>query len=428
MSTGLKKYSQYKDSGVEWLGQIPAHWEFFKMKYCLTERNIKGFPEEEPLCATQSQGVIPQSIYGKRIVEAIKNLEQQKLVKKGDFVISLRSFQGGIEYSNHQGIISAAYIILCPNDNRFSKYYKYLFKSHSFIQLLKSFVTGIREGQNINYSELKNEFIIVPPLEEQQAIADFLDRKTQQIERVIAQKEKMIALLKERKQIIIQQAVTKGLNPDVPLKDSGVEWLGEIPAHWEVKKLKFCTEINKNSLDENTKSNLPIKYVDIGSVSFENGIEKVENYTFANSPSRARRIAKINNIIVSTVRTYLKAITLVKEEFSDCVFSTGFAILECKNMLNSYFLSFFVKSDAFTKQVDLSSKGMSYPAINSTDLSNLLIFVPPLEEQQAISDFLDNQSAKIDNAINLQQQQIERLRELKTSLIDSAVTGKIKVY
>ncbi|MRJ07909.1 restriction endonuclease subunit S [Ornithobacterium rhinotracheale] len=428
MSTGLKKYSQYKDSGVEWLGQIPAHWEFFKMKYCLTERNIKGFPEEEPLCATQSQGVIPQSIYGKRIVEAIKNLEQQKLVKKGDFVISLRSFQGGIEYSNHQGIISAAYIILCPNDNRFSKYYKYLFKSHSFIQLLKSFVTGIREGQNINYSELKNEFIIVPPLEEQQAIADFLDRKTQQIERVIAQKEKMIALLKERKQIIIQQAVTKGLNPDVPLKDSGVEWLGQIPAHWKFIKTKFLAKLNPNFSDKSLLSNVQVNFVPMECLrngKIEKRISTYENVCNYTS-------FKNNDVLMAKVTPCFENgnIAIANDLENGFGFGTSeifvFRVVD-KSLLN-IFLFYYFQNNRFKQYAISTMTGTAGLKRVSPTIIDNKIPLPPLEEQQAISDFLDNQSAKIDNAINLQQQQIERLRELKTSLIDSAVTGKIKVY
>ncbi|MCK0206390.1 restriction endonuclease subunit S, partial [Ornithobacterium rhinotracheale] len=383
MSTGLKKYSQYKDSGVEWLGQIPAHWEFIKLKYCSDifngnslndnlKNKFQSF-EEEGLAYISSKDINlnTSEINYESGLRIPFNEKKYKIAPKNSILLCIEGGSAGrkIAFTNQNVCFVNKLACLHSKKNMISKYLFYTSRASIFTEQFFLALTGLIGGVSI--SNISNFVVPLPPLEEQQAIADFLDRKTQQIERVIAQKEKMIALLKERKQIIIQQAVTKGLNPDVPLKDSGVEWLGEIPAHWEVKKLKFCTEINKNSLDENTKSNLPIKYVDIGSVSFENGIEKVENYTFANSPSRARRIAKINNIIVSTVRTYLKAITLVKEEFSDCVFSTGFAILECKNMLNSYFLSFFVKSDAFTKQVDLSSKGMSYPAINSTDLSNL---------------------------------------------------------
>lgn len=147
----MERYSEYKDSGVQWLGEIPSHWELLKMKYAFKERSEKNHPNEEPLCATQSRGVIPQSLYEGRVVVVNKGFEGLKLVKVGDFVISLRSFQGGIEYAYYQGIISAAYTVLQPKESDMAPYFKYMFKSHDYIQLLQTCVTGIREGQNINY-------------------------------------------------------------------------------------------------------------------------------------------------------------------------------------------------------------------------------------------------------------------------------------
>lgn len=151
----MEKYNEYKDSGVQWLGEIPSHWELLKMKYAFKERSEKNHPNEEPLCATQSRGVIPQSLYEGRVVVVNKGFEGLKLVKVGDFVISLRSFQGGIEYAYYQGIISAAYTVLQPKESDMAPYFKYMFKSHDYIQLLQTCVTGIREGQNINYPLLK---------------------------------------------------------------------------------------------------------------------------------------------------------------------------------------------------------------------------------------------------------------------------------
>ena len=213
----------------------------------------------------------------------------------------------------------------------------------------------------------------------------------------------------------------------MPLKDSSVEWIGQVPEHWDVKKLKFVSKINQHTLPENTNGSLSIKYVDIGSVSFENGIEKVENFSFKNAPSRARRLANKGDIVVSTVRTYLKAITMVKEEYQDCIFSTGFAVVTSNECLKDSFFELYAKSDAFTEQVSVFSKGMSYPAINSTDLSNLWITVPPLSEQQKIADYLDTQTAKIDQAIALKTDHIEKLKEYKSVLINNVVTGKVQV-
>lgn len=159
------------------------------MKYRFIQRSEKGHPNEPILCATQSSGVIPQSMYENRVVVVNKGFEGLKLVKKGDFVISLRSFQGGLEYAHYQGIISAAYTILQPKEKEFANYYKYLFKSHPFIQLLQTCVTGIREGQNINYALLGKNFIPIPPSVTQEKIVAFLDAKTLKIDECICLRE-----------------------------------------------------------------------------------------------------------------------------------------------------------------------------------------------------------------------------------------------
>ena len=250
----MERYNEYKDSGVQWLGEIPSHWELRKMKYTFCERSQKGFPNEPLLAATQNHGVIKKSDYENRTVEATKNLDTLKLVEKGDFVISLRSFQGGIEYTYCRGIISPAYTVLKAH-HLTEPYFKHLAKSPSFIDLLKSSVTGIREGQNIDYNKLKVEFMPIPTIEEQQAIATYLDTITAKIDEAIAQQQKMIDLLNERKQIIINNAVTKGLNPDAPMKDSGVDWIGEIPEHWEITKLKKKSKIILGKMLSNAPGN-----------------------------------------------------------------------------------------------------------------------------------------------------------------------------
>ena len=212
VTRGLNPNVPMKDSGQIQFGEIPAHWDSVKMKYCFTQRSEKGFPNEPVLCATQSKGVIPQSLYENRVVVVNKGFEGLKLVKVGDFVISLRSFQGGIEYAYYQGIISAAYTILTPKDERNSQYFKYLFKSHPFIQLLQTCVTGIREGQNINYAVLGNNFIPIPPIEEQNAIVEYIEAKTNSIDKMIDALKAEIDRLTEYKQRLISDVVTGQLN------------------------------------------------------------------------------------------------------------------------------------------------------------------------------------------------------------------------
>ncbi|MCI7592364.1 restriction endonuclease subunit S [Alistipes shahii] len=208
VTRGLDPNVPMKESGIEWLGKIPAHWEVRKIKNCLQERSEKGYPNEPILCATQSRGVIPQDMYDNRVVVVNKDFDKLKLVKCGDFVISLRSFQGGIEYAYYQGIISAAYTILTPKDKRNSEYFKHLFKSHDFIQLLQTCVTGIREGQNINYAMLAKHFIPIPPIEEQQKIVLYIKNRLYVIDEYLSKLKAEINYLQEYKQRLISDVVT----------------------------------------------------------------------------------------------------------------------------------------------------------------------------------------------------------------------------
>ena len=208
VTRGLNPHVKMKATNIPWLKEIPEHWEMRKMKYLFDERSEKNHPDEPMLSATQSEGVILQSKYQGRVVVVNTGFEGLKLVKVGDFVIHLRSFQGGIEYAHDRGIISSAYTILNPKYPEYSAYYKRLFKSSSFIDLLKICVTGIREGQNINYSKLKQFSIPVPPLSEQRSIVSYLDSKTSKIDKLIAHITKEIECIKEYKQRLISDVVT----------------------------------------------------------------------------------------------------------------------------------------------------------------------------------------------------------------------------
>ena len=205
---GLNSDVPMKNSGIVWIGQVPEHWEVRKMKFLFDERTEKNHPEEPILCATQAHGVIPQSMYDNRVVVVNTGFQNLKFVEVGDFVISLRSFQGGIEYAHYQGIISAAYTILRSKGDLTNDYTRYLFKSFPFIQLLKTCVKGIREGQNINYDMLKNNYLFVPPKQEQTAIVSAINSLNKRIDMLTSQLVDQINHLKELKQRIISDAVT----------------------------------------------------------------------------------------------------------------------------------------------------------------------------------------------------------------------------
>lgn len=429
----LERYLEYKDSEVEWLGEIPSHWELLTVKR-LGKTKAGGTPSTTNLKFWD--GNIPWLPSGKLqnceintaekfITESGLKNSATKLIKPNTTMIALTGATcANIGYLKFEACANQSVIAIEEYENVNSKFLYYALINERN-QILLSQTGGAQAG--INETDVKNIIIPTPTYTEQTAIADFLDRKTALIDQAIDIKQNQIELLKERRQILIHKAVTRGLNPNVKMKDSGVEWIGEIPEGWEVKRLKDICYINLNSLPENTNNNFEFKYVDIGSVTIESGINNTEEYTFKNAPSRARRIAKIGDTVISTVRTYLKAIDFIDQVKSSYIYSTGFAILQPKEFIYPEFLGYFVRSDAFTEQVTVNSKGMSYPAINSTDIGRLTVVQCKAVEQKQIVEYIESNNAKIATAISLKEQEIEKLKEYKATLINSAVTGKIKV-
>ena len=423
------RYDKYKDSGIAWIGEIPEHWELRKGKNLFKLRNSKGNNNAILLAATQKYGMIPQSqVEGVVQVKQNTDLNTFKTVHKNDYVISLRSFQGGFEMSEYEGVCSPAYQVFYSTKPCCNYFFKYMFKSYGFVSQINAFTLGIREGKNIQYEDFSLMKLPLPTIQEQQSIATYLDQKCSEIDELITLQEEMITKLQSYKQSVITEAVTKGLDKNVPLKDSGIEWIGEIPEHWEVKRLKNVCSTNNASLSDKTSKDFEFDYVDIGSVSFELGIHKTEKYTFQNAPSRARKIARLGDIIVSTVRTYLRAIDIINsEEKEKYIYSTGFAILSPSKNILSEFMIYICRSEYFTNQVSIHSTGINYPSINDTALKMINIVMPPLPEQQSIATYLDQKCSEIDALISIKQQKIEKLKDYKKSLIFECVTGKRKV-
>lgn len=442
----LSMTTAYKPSGIEWLGEIPKHWEIVKFKYIFKERSIKGFGHEQQLASTQNYGVIPKSLYPTRTVEALtSDLNFFKLVRKNNFVISLRSFEGGIEYSQYQGIISPAYTILESTNNIEHSYFQFLFKSSIFISALQIYKTGIREGQNISYLELQQDFLPLPPLQEQKAIAEFLDKKCDKISQFIESKQKLITLLQEKKQALINEAVCgrvachteplgevshnaestteskKDFSPTaqndkkgVFYKPSGIEYLGLIPHHWEVRKLKYIVFSRNQRKDDK---------------DFKIGLENIESKTGKYIPTNENVFEDSgisfykNDILFGKLRPYLAKVFLADRD-GICV--SEFLVLESKEAYSN-FLKFLMLSSSFIDIIDSSTYGTKMPRTSWEFVGNLKIPLPPLQEQKEIAEFLDTQITKIDLAIEKTKQQITYIKEYKTSLINQAVCGRIQL-
>lgn len=427
----VKPYEKYKNSDVAWAGLIPSHWDALRSKRVLREVVKKGFPDEPLLAATQSKGVVLKSKYEFKTVVAVNNLETLKLVDPGNFVISLRSFQGGIEYAYDRGIISPAYTILELLGNNVHNYFRYLLKCAPYIDSLKLLVTGIREGQNIDTGKFKDSFLLCPPPNEQTAIARFLDYKTGQIDRFIRKKKQLIKLLAEQKAAIINQAVTKGINPNAPMKDSGIEWLGEIPAHWKIVKLAgVCNFVRGNSSFKKDELLSNGKYVALqyGKTYKVDVIDdKYQFYVNDEFYKDTQTVHYGDVIIISTSETIEDLGHSVVYNRRDLGLLGGEQVLlkPYGKVLSGKYLCNLSK--AFATELRKNGTGVKVYRFNINDLKTVYVAIPTIDEQQQIVSYIEQETNIINTTISKIEQELALVEEYRTALIAEAVTGKIDV-
>ena len=418
----METYNAYRPTSELWLPEIPSHWDAQKMKYLFSERSEKGYPDEPLLVASQNMGVVPKNVYGSRTVEAQKDLHLLKLVKQGDFVISLRSFQGGIELAHYQGIISPAYTVMIPNQQITKGYFRYLAKSVGFIQLLKLCVTGIREGQNIDYSKLKNHKIPLPPRAEQEQIARFLDWKVSSVNRLIRLKRREIEALDSLKRSMVCNAVTRGLSPNAPMKYSGVQWLGDIPAHWTTVKLRrILRPVSVKNCPE-----LPLL-----SVVREQGVimrdvtDKEANHNYIPDDLSGYKMVKKGQFAMNKMKAWqgsygISGYTgIVSPAYF--IFDVSFGNLE--------YFHYAIRSKVYVNFFAQASDGIRVGQwdLQMDKMKEIPFIVPPDDEQSAIVEHIKRTLPQYDAAIEKLTAEIAALAECKAKLIADVVTGKINV-
>ncbi|AAM32674.1 MAG: restriction endonuclease subunit S [Methanosarcina sp.] len=423
MIHNLKPYPAYKDSGVPWLGEVPEHWKLKRTKTVLRERSQKGFPDEPLLAATQTKGVVRKELYENRTVLALKDLHLLKLVRVNDFVISLRSFQGGIEFAHEQGIISPAYTILYPVEAQNHGFLAWLFKSKPYIENLSLFVTGIREGQNIDYVKLSRSELPLPPFSEQSSIVRYLDHIDRRIRRYIHAKQKFIKLLEEQKQAIIHQSVTHGLDPNVKLKPSGLEWLGDVPEHWEVKPAKWYY----HEIDERSSTGSE----ELLSVSHITGVtpRSEKNITMFMAESYVGyKLCRENDLVINTMWAWMAALG-VAQQTGIVSYSYGVYRPIHKEAFLSQYIDLLLRTKPYVAEYICRSTGIhsSRLRLYPEQFLRIPIIRPPIVEQQAILDEIHNKTSELEHAINTSNQEISLLREYRTRLIADVVTGKLDV-
>ena len=424
------KYQSYKPSKTIWLDQIPEHWQETDLRMLFSDNKVKNLGLVEKNLLSLSYGKLKRKDIDNATGLVPASFEGYQIIEEGYIVLRFTDLQNDkkslrVGYVNEKGIITSAYIGLAPKTDLDSKYYYYLLHYLDKFKYYYNLGGGVR--QSLSYKDFGRETVLVPTETEQTTIANFLDYKTEKINRFITKKKQLIELLNEQKAAIINQAVTKGINPNAPMKDSGIEWLGKIPEHWVTKPLKYFVTHNDEALSNNTDKEYELNYIDIGNVDSNGDIEEIVKYKFKDAPSRARRIVKVGDVIISTVRTYLKAIAIIEDD-QDVIVSTGFAVLRPRKSIVGEFLNYAVRANYFIEDVCSNSFGVSYPAINASELVTLKLAVPNNEtEQKNIVEFIKNESKTIDKTISTIEKEITLVEEYKTALIAEAVTGIIDV-
>lgn len=421
------RYDRYKDSGIAWIGEIPEHWKVKKLGHLYIPRNEKVSDQDYPALSVTMQGVLLQL----ENVAKTNDGDNRKLVKIGDFAINSRSDRrGSCGISKYDGSVSLINTVLIPINDMNPVFYEWLFHSSLFSDEYYRWGHGIvNDLWTTKWQEMKNIQIVAPPLQEQQSIAAYLDWKCGEIDELITLQEEMITKLQSYKQSVITEAVTKGLDKNVPLKDSGIEWIGEIPEHWICTVFKrFLLEPMQYGANEPAEecNYYDPRYIRITDIKDDGTLR---DDTFKSLPlgkAKEYMLTKGDLLFARSGATVGKTF-LYKEDYAACF--AGYLIkARCnKNKLVPNFVFYYTLSNVYQNWKNSIFIQSTIQNIGADKYSVMPIIVPPLSEQQAIADYLNQKCSEIDKLISIKQQKIEKLKEYKKSLIFECVTGKRKV-
>ena len=439
----MQRYDSYKDSGVKWLGEIPSHWEVKRLRAALTERKERYSSSESLMILSliKDKGIIPYDEKGEVGNKSKDDHTQYKVARKGDLVInSMNVIIGSLGVTPYDGYISPAYYAFKPQKGINLAYYNYLLSLRKVQQSIRCFSKGIMEIRlKISAYDFLSMPFPFPSLKEQEAIANYLDTATSKIDEAIAQQQKMIDLLNERKQIIINNAVTKGLDPNVKMKPSGIDWIGDIPKHWGTLPIKhFKSKVKNAFVDGPFGSNLKSEhYVEGGDVYvIESGMvttgifvnKNFKTITLSHFKTIERSECKTGDVIIAKIGAKFGMAAELPELGKRCVVSGNSLkiTLNQKKMINPLFVCYMGLAKIKGGFIGLYQE-TAQPALSLGGLNNMYFPVPPLQEQIEIAQYLSEQIKTINLAIDYSNKQISLLQERKQIIINDVVTGKVKV-
>lgn len=417
-----------KDSGIEWIGEIPEGWRTINPKALFTQRKDKAQKGERQLTSSQQYGILYQDDYmeltGSKVVTVEKDFDILKHVEAGDFVISMRSFQGGLEYSTKSGAISSAYIMLVPNlELVYPRFYRWLLKSSVYIDALQRTTNMVRDGQAMRYSNFAQVRLFTLPLDEQKSRADFLDLECSSIDKILFKIRSSIEEYKKLKQAVITQAVTKGVRGEREMKDSGVEWIGEIPKEWDILNLVAHTSMLTPMRDRPENLDGPIPWIRIE--DFDGKYISSSKASLGVSKETVRsmnlKIYPVGTILCTSSCIMGKCAIVSRELVSNQRF---IGIIPDQNTCEN-FLYYLMLSNS--ERMNYLATGALQANLSRSSFEHLKVQFPSYQEQKEISDYLDTKCAEIDKLIAKKEQLVKELESYKKSLIYEVVTGKREV-
>lgn len=432
----MQRYSAYKDSGISWVGEIPAHWQVLKGKW-LFKKMQRPVRDEDDVVTAFRDGTV--TLRSNRRTEGFTNSLKEigyQGIRKGDLIIhQMDAFAGAIGVSDSDGKSTPVYSVCLPIDDADPTYYAHLLRRMAQSQWILALAKGIRErSSDFRFNEFANQEYPVPPAKEQKEIVAFLEEQTAVINQFLTNKRRLIALLEEQKQVVINTAVTQGLDTAVARKPSGIDWLGDIPAHWEIKKLKYIAEVQTGLTLGQKYPNISLierPYLRVANV--QDGYLDLSEITTIQLPvdKAARYELQVGDVLMTEGGDFDKLGRgyVWEGQIDNCLHQNHiFAVRPNKEILRPYFLT-AIMSSLHGKEyfIEASKQTTNLASINSSKLKRFPVLLPPLKEQQHILDHLEQKTAEINAAIDRTQREIELIEEYRTTLIAHAVTGKIDV-
>lgn len=424
----MERYSEYKDSGVKWLGEIPSHWEVVRGLGVFSENKSKNTQFENSTVLSLSYGkiIVKKDIDSGLVPEEYSSYQ---IVRPGCIIVRSTDLQNDktslrIGYVCNEGIITSAYLGLQVKGNNNDKYLYYFLHDWDITKEIYRHGNGLR--QSLSWNDLRDISVLLPPLSEQDAIVRYLDTATSEIDKAIAMQQKMIDLLNERKQIIIQNAVTKGLDENVEMKESGVEWIGRIPKHWEVLKLKRCAIIKTGT----TPPTSNLKYFENGDIPwFTPGDINDMNLHLSSKTITKKAIEDNVGRLFPAKSIYFVGIGATVGKVASCDFEASsnqqINAIMCNDRLDYKFATYCLLMEQ--RIIRETTNFVTLPILNQSSTGLINIVVPPKSEQQQIITYLNSEMQRFDSAITNCQRQITLLQERKQIIINEVVTGKVRV-